>query len=182
MAAGPFDSLIPFRHPLTLTWKSAMRLLLDYYTRFLKMALTALMFLLMIPVSLQIFSSYIGLIPRYIWTEEMARFCFIWIILVGSIIAVREGTHFTVDLLPPAKSKRQEALRNLFVDLCMFLTAVVFVLWGHSFVLSAMMQTSEMADMPMIYIYIAWPLAGVSYILFLAEKTVDNLKLMRSVD
>lgn len=159
-----------------------MRLLLEYYTRFLKLVLTILMFLLMVPVSLQIFSSYIGFIPRYIWTEEMARFCFIWIILVGSIIAVREGTHFTVDLLPPTKTKFWEALRNMFVDLNVVATALVFVLWGHSFVLSSLQQSSEMADMPMVFIYIAWPLAGVSYLLFVAERTVDNIKLMRSAD
>lgn len=168
-----------------------MRRAIEYYYRFLKFALTILMFLLMIPVSLQIFSSYMGNIPfigpyvdipRYIWTEEMARFCFIWIILVGSMIAVRDGTHFTVDLLPPTVSKRTEAVRNLFVDLCIAISAVVFVLWGEHFVASSLQQTSEMADMPMVYIYIAWPLAGVSYLLFLAEKTVDNVKLWRSAD
>lgn len=157
-----------------------MRRAIDYYYRFLKLALTVLMFLLMVPVTLQIFSSYIGFIPRYIWTEEMARFCFIWIILVGSMIAVRDGTHFTVDLLPPTVSKRTEAIRNLFVDACIFIAAVVFVLWGEHFVASSLQQTSEMADMPMVFIYIAWPLAGVSYILFLIEKTVDNVKLFRS--
>lgn len=157
-----------------------MRSFLSYYHRVLKLVLTALMFLLMIPVSLQIFSSYIGFIPRYIWTEEMARFCFIWIILVGSIIAVREGTHFTVDLLPPTKTKKWEAIRNMWVDLNIALTAIVFVSWGHSFVLSSLQQTSEMAGMPMVFIYIAWPLAGVSYLLFIGERTVDNLRLMRS--
>ncbi len=157
-----------------------MRRAIDYYYRFLKIVLTILMFLLMVPVTLQIFSSYLGFIPRYIWTEEMARFCFIWIILVGSMIAVRDGSHFTVDLLPPTVSKRTEAVRNLFVDFCIFATAVVFVLWGEHFVASSLRQTSEMADMPMVFIYIAWPLAGVSYILFLAEKTVDNVKLFRS--
>jgi TRAP-type C4-dicarboxylate transport system permease small subunit len=166
-----------------------MRRAIDYYYRFLKLVLTILMFLLMVPVTLQIFSSYMGSIPfigtyvdipRYIWTEEMARFCFIWIILVGSMIAVRDGTHFTVDLLPPTVSKRTEAVRNLFVDLCIFVAAVVFVLWGEHFVASSLQQTSEMADMPMVFIYIAWPLAGASYILFLIEKTVDNVKLFRS--
>ena len=159
-----------------------MRRAIEYYYRFLKFALTILMFLLMVPVSLQIFSSYIGFIPRYIWTEEMARFCFIWIILVGSMIAVRDGTHFTVDLLPPTVSKRTEAIRNLFVDICIAICAVVFVLWGEHFVASSLQQTSEMADMPMVFIYIAWPLAGVSYLIFLAEKTVDNVKLFRSAD
>ena len=33
--------------------------------------------ILIIPVSLQIFSRYTDLIPSYIWTEEMARFLFI---------------------------------------------------------------------------------------------------------
>ena len=152
-----------------------MRRAIEYYYRFLKFALTILMFLLMVPVSLQIFSSYVGFIPRYIWTEEMARFCFIWIILVGSMIAVRDGTHFTVDLLPPTVSKRTEAIRNLFVDICIAICAIVFVLWGEHFVASSLQQTSEMADMPMVFIYIAWPLAGVSYL-------IDNVKLFRSAD
>ena len=159
-----------------------MRRVLDYYHRFLKLTLTIFMILLIVPVSLQIFSSYIGFIPRYIWTEEMARFCFIWIVLIGSIIAVREGTHFTVDLLPPAKTKRWEALRNLFVDFIILLIALVFLFWGHSFVASSLQQRSEMAEMPMVFIYIAWPLAGVSWILFLAENTVENIKLLWSED
>ena len=170
------------RHALPPADGKIMRKLLDYYYKFLKGVLTALMFLLLVPVSLQIFSSYIGFIPRYIWTEEMARFCFIWIILVGSIVAMKEGTHFTVDLFPSAKTKRGEGLRNLFVDFMIFLVAAVFLVWGHAFVKSSLYQHSEMADLPMVFIYIAWPVAGVSWILFLLERTVDNVKLLRSDD
>ncbi len=32
---------------------------------------------LVIPVTLQIFSRYTSCIPSYIWTEEMARFCLV---------------------------------------------------------------------------------------------------------
>lgn len=157
-----------------------MRRITEGYYRFLKVVLTILMFLLMVPVSLQIFSSYVGFIPRYIWTEEMARFCFIWIILVGSIIAVREGTHFTVDVLPEWSTKRAQALQSMFVDFVIFLVALVFLVWGHSFVASSLLQQSEMAEMPMVFIYIAWPIAGASWTLFLIEKTYDNIKKLRS--
>ena len=157
-----------------------MRRALEYYTRFLKFTLTTLMMLLMVPVTLQIVAGRAEFIPNYIWTEEMARFCFIWIILVGSMVAVREGTHFTVDLLPPTKTKKWEAIRNMWTDFNILLVALVFLFWGHSFVLSSLQQTSEMAGLPMVFIYIGWPLAGVTYILFLIEKTVDNIKLMRS--
>ena len=157
-----------------------MRKLLNGYYRFLQVALAILMGLLIIPVTLQIIARYIGIIPRYIWTEEMARFCFIWVILVGSMIAVRDGTHFTVDLLPKATTKKGEALTRMFVDFWIFVTAMIFIVWGWPLVQFGLLQTSEMAELPMVYIYMAWPIAGITWILFLIEKFVDNINLLRS--
>ena len=153
---------------------------LDGYYKFLKVSLAILMGLLLIPVVLQIFARYFSFIPRYIWTEEMARFCFIWVILVGSMIAVRDGTHFTVDLLPKARTSRGEAFSRMFVDFWILVTALIFIIWGWPLVQFGLLQTSEMAELPMVFIYMAWPLAGVTWILFLIEKFVDNIKLWRS--
>ncbi len=86
---------------------------LDWYYRVLKMLSWILMGLLIVPVTLQILSRYTGLIPRWIWTEEAARFCFIWIIIVGATIAVRDGTHFEVDVLPTPTNPKVEALMRL---------------------------------------------------------------------
>ncbi len=155
---------------------------LDAYYRLLQVLLATLMGLLIVPVTMQIFSRYIGLIPRYIWTEEIARFCFIWIILIGSMIAVRDGSHFTVDLLPPAKTKRGEAIGRLFVDLIMALVGVIFVVWGWPLVQFGLMQTSEIAELPMVTIYIAWPIAGVTWLLFLGENAAANVKKLLEPD
>ena len=61
-----------------------MKTLIERYYGFLKVALTALMALMIVPVALQILSRHTGIIPRYIWTEEAARFCFVWIIMIGA--------------------------------------------------------------------------------------------------
>ena len=156
-----------------------MKKIIDGYYRFLKILLTFLMGLLMIPVGLQIFARYIGIIPRYIWTEEMARFCFIWIILIGSMIAIRDRTHFKVDLLPQPKTKKGEALTRFFVDFIIFLVAMIFIVWGWPLVKFGLLQTSEMAELPMVLIYSAWPVAGLTWLLFLGERLVDNIKLWR---
>jgi TRAP-type C4-dicarboxylate transport system permease small subunit len=156
-----------------------MKKLLDGYYRVLQVLLTLLMGLLIVPVSMQIFSRYIGLIPRYIWTEEIARFCFIWIILIGAMIAVRDGSHFAVDLLPSAKTKRGVAVGRMFVDFNVFLVAMIFIVWGWPLVKFGLMQESEIAELPMITIYIAWPIAGVTWILFLGENLVENIRLFR---
>ena len=159
-----------------------MKKFLDGYYRLLQVLLTLLMGLLMVPVTMQIFSRYIGLIPRYIWTEEIARFCFIWIILIGAMIAVRDGSHFAVDLLPNPKTKRGAAVGRMFVDFIIFLVALIFIVWGWPLVQFGLLQSSEIADLPMITIYIAWPLAGVTWILFLGEKLADNIRLFRGND
>ena len=158
-----------------------MKTFLEHYFKFLKIVLTVLMGVLIIPVTMQIFSRYVGFIPRYIWTEELARFCFIWIILVGAMIAMRDGDHFTVDLLPTPKTNKGKALSLMFVDLMTFIMAAIFVVWGWPLVQFGLLQTSEMAELPMVLIYMAWPLTGITWILFLSERVVDHIKLYRSV-
>lgn len=156
-----------------------MRKLVDWYHRLLKLMLGVLMVVLLVPVSLQIFSRYIGFIPRYIWTEELARFCFIWIVLIGATVAVREGTHFTADFLPHPQSRRMEAVMRMVSDGAVFLVALIFIGWGWPFVQFGLMQESEMAELPMVWIYAAWPVAGASWVLFLLERFVDHVRLFR---
>ena len=159
-----------------------MTTFIESYYRFLRVALTLLMAVLLVPVSLQILSRYTGFIPRYIWTEELARFCFIWIVLVGAMIGVKEGTHFTADFLPHPKSKKLEAVIRLVSDTVIFLVALIFVVWGWPLVQFGLMQESEMAELPMVYIYMAWPIAGLSSILFLGQRFMDHIRLFREGD
>jgi TRAP-type C4-dicarboxylate transport system permease small subunit len=156
-----------------------MRKFIDVYYTFLKVVLTVLMGVLIVPVTMQIFARYFDFIPRYIWTEELARFCFIWIILVGAMIALRNNEHFTVDLLPTPKTNRGMAISRMFVDSMAFIMAMIFVIWGWPLVKFGLLQTSEMAELPMVLIYMAWPLTGITWILFLAERLVDHIALYR---
>ena len=86
------------------------------YSTLLSCLMAVTVALLIIPVSLQIFSRYTELIPSYIWTEEMARFMFIWTIMLGAMVGVRESTHFEVDLLPEAITARRGLRPNAGAD------------------------------------------------------------------
>lgn len=156
-----------------------MKAALDLYYRILKVAITLLMAMLIVPVTMQILSRYTGVIPRYIWTEEIARFCFMWIIMIGAMIAVRDGTHFDVDVLPTFKSAKVEGGFRLFVHFAVGLVALTFIVYGWDFAKFGAMQTSELAGLPMLTIYIAWPVAGVTWVLFLIEKVIDDVRVMR---
>jgi TRAP-type C4-dicarboxylate transport system permease small subunit len=157
-----------------------MKLILDQYYRLLKIIITLLLAFMLVPVSIQIASRFTGLVPLYIWTEEVARFCFVWIIMIGSTIAVRDGTHFDVDLLPHPKTKRDEGISKLIVHVSMTLMAIVFVWYGVDFARFGAMQMSEMSGINMLSIYISFPLAGATWVIFLAEKIVEDIHLMTS--
>ena len=133
--------------------------------------------ILIIPVSLQIFSRYTALIPSYIWTEEMARFLFIWMIMIGAMIGVREGTHFEVDLWPRLKPRAEAAVR-LTASLGVLAMALVFVWAGIEFTRFGWNRTSELAELPLWMIHVAWPLTGVTWLMFLGEQMWDNLMVL----
>ena len=135
---------------------------------------------MLVVVSMQVFSRFTGFIPRYLWTEEASRFCFVWVIMLGSVIAVRDKTHFNVDILPHPKSKLVEGIYGLLTHSAMLAMAFVFVRYGYEFARFGFMQTSEISQINMLSIYIAFPVAGVSWILFLVEHLLCDVILITS--
>jgi TRAP-type C4-dicarboxylate transport system permease small subunit len=154
-----------------------MSKLIDGYYRLLSWLLVATVAILIIPVSLQIFSRYTALIPSYIWTEEMARFLFIWMIMLGAMVGIRDGAHFDVDLWPELKP-RANALLKILSSVFVLVFALVFIWYGIKFVQFGWSQNSELAELPMPFIFVAWPLTGFTWVLFLGEAFVTNLRAL----
>ncbi len=153
------------------------RTLTRWYARLLSWLLAASVAILVIPVSLQIFSRYTELIPSYIWTEEMARFFFVWSVMIGAMVGIREGTHFMVDLWPSMSPRPQAAVR-LVAALLVLVFAGAFLWWGIEFTRFAFNRISELAELPLWYIHVAWPLAGATWIVFLGEQMWDDVRLL----
>jgi len=154
-----------------------LRRITYWYGRLLTGLLAFSVAVLIIPVSLQIFSRYTELIPSYIWTEEMARFLFIWMIMIGAMLGVREGTHFEVDIWPQM-GPRATALLNIVSGVFVLVFALVFVWWGIEFTRFAWNRISELAELPLWLIHLPWPLTGLTWLIFGGERMVDNVRVL----
>lgn len=148
---------------------SLLRRLIAGYGRLLDWLLAASVGVLIIPVTMQVISRKTSIIPHYIWTEEMARFLFIWTIMIGAMVGVREAAHFEVDVWP-VLSRRAEAAVRIVARLGVLALAIVFVWAGLEFTRFAWHRTSELAELPLWLIHVAWPAAGVTWMIFLAEQ------------
>jgi TRAP-type C4-dicarboxylate transport system permease small subunit len=150
---------------------------IEPYHRVLTWLLVGTVAVLIVPVSLQIFARFTQLIPAYIWTEELARFLFIWMVMLGAMIGIREGTHFEVDVWPQL-GRRANALLRIVSNVFVLVFALVFIWWGIEFTRFGWDQLSEIAELPMWMIFIAWPVAGITWVLFLGESFVTNFRIL----
>ena len=147
------------------------------YSRLLSALLAIFVLILVFPVTLQVFSRQTSWLPHYIWTEEMARFLFIWMIMIGAMIGVREASHFEVDVWPTLP-RRGEAAVRIVARLGILAFALVFLVGGIEFTSFAWYRTSELADLPLWMIHIAWPVAAVTWIVFLGEQFYGEARIL----
>ncbi len=154
-----------------------MKKLLAGTHRLLTRLMAATVAILIVPVTLQIVSRYTALIPSWIWTEELSRFLFIWMIMLGAMIGVREGSHFVVDVLPDLPP-RANAFLQIVTNLLVLVFALVFLWWGIEFVRFGWDQTSELAELPMAFIFVAWPVAGLTWVVFLGEAFLASFRVL----
>jgi len=99
-------------------------------------------------------------------------------VMLGAMVGVRDGTHFDVDVWPEL-APRPNALLRIVSMIFVLLFALVFVWYGIKFLQFGWNQTSELADMPMGFIFAAWPLTGLTWLLFGGERLLADIRILR---
>ncbi|MGG5821609.1 TRAP transporter small permease [Falsiroseomonas sp. HW251] len=148
-----------------------------WYAWLLDILMTLAVASIVFPVTLQIFARFTELLPRYIWTEELSRFLLVWMVMIGAMVGIREGTHFNVDLFPNLKG-RSKAAADIVAGIFILVFAFVFLWWGIEFTDFAWYRVSELAELPLWTIHIAWPIAGATWILFQGERMYDSFQVL----
>lgn len=139
---------------------------LEGFCQLLRIAVGVLIAALIVPVFMQVLARYTGIIPTYLWTEELAKFIFIWIVMLGSMIAVWEHTHFDVHVIPDARTPLGRLLQQGFVLVMIIVFALLFARFGIDYAKFGAIQTSVMMQVNLLWIYSTVPLAGIVWAVF----------------
>lgn len=151
--------------------------LLDRFCVVLRVALGVLMGALAVPVAMQVLSRYTGIIPTYLWTEELATFLFVWIVMIGSVVAVWDGTHFDVRITRDARSPIFRLLQNGTVHLAIMLFGVLFLFYGVEYTQFGSNQRSVMMRANLAITHISVPIAGGLWLLLAGYRLVEDVAL-----
>ena len=109
------------------------------------------------------------------WSEELARYCFVWIVFLGGAIGLSRGIHLGVDLfvnmLPTRMQRGLEALTSALI--AAFAATVIYA--SFPVLNMNMFQRSPALGVQMSWIYIAIPISMGLIFLICSERLVRYL-------
>lgn len=69
-----------------------------------------------------------------VWSEELARYTFIWVAFIGWVIASRNKSHIRISLVTDRAGPLLKQALGVFSDLCVIVFALIFVIKGWKLV------------------------------------------------
>nr|WP_319390858.1 TRAP transporter small permease [uncultured Cohaesibacter sp.] len=128
---------------------------------------------------------FIQVITRYLfgfsfeWSEELARFLFVWVVFLGSALIMGEDGHLAVELLPRILNGTKPGfVLNLFINACGYVFILLLIVQGWKMAQTMTFQTSPGLGISMGYVYIIMPVSGI---LMLMYHIKDTFKIFRSL-
>jgi len=120
----------------------------------------------------QVVSRFVFNAP-FSWSEELARYLQVWLILLTSAAVLRKGLHLAVDYAVHALPNRAKRfLRILNLGFIIFFLVVVLIS-GSMLIAATVSQRTPALQMPMWLVYLALP---VGSLLMLLEAVALLLK------
>ena len=72
-----------------------------------------------------------------LWSEEIARYAFIYITWIGAAAAIKERGHIRIDVLQPLLSNKWKIILHIFGDIITLILAFIALYWSMEPVLNA---------------------------------------------
>ena len=143
-----------------------MKAIVRFLDALLKLGVIVTTSIMMIACALQVFSRYVLPYPLS-WTEEVARYAFIWWSFLGAAYVVRLNGHLGMDVLVNILPQRIGVLLQRFVFIITLAFMIIVTIEGVRIVQVQSGQSGVMVPISMGWIYGVVPFTGFIMVLYL---------------
>jgi len=152
----------------TLKWLTAS------VDRLVCKACVALFMAILVTMVLQVFFRYVLSAPLT-WTEELARYMYIWACWLGAPVALRRGNHIVIVVVAERLPQRIAQVTTLIIHVVSLFFLTELAIQGIRLAIRAHTVEAITLPIPWSMIYIAAPISGFLMILITAEAVWANL-------
>ena len=126
---------------------------------------------------------FMQVVTRYLfgftfeWSEELARFLFVWSVFLGSALIMGEDGHLAVELLPRLlKGKKPGLVLDVFINACGYVFILLLIVQGWLMTETMDFQEAPGLGIPMSWVYIIMPVSGILMLLYHIKDTMRVLR------
>ena len=99
------------------------------------------------------------------WSEELARYVFVWASMLGASMGVKKKTHFCLDALLKMFPQTQRKIIEAVLYVIMSALLIILVYYGTQFSSELYVQTAPGLNITMAIPYAAIPVGGLLMLL-----------------
>lgn len=111
------------------------------------------------------------------WSEELARFLFVWVVFLGSALIMGESGHLAVKLLPNKfKGTFFGLILETITNICSHTFILILIIQGSKMTRVMTFQEAPGLGISMSWVYMILPISGVLMMLYLIK---DSIRLVR---
>ena len=133
-----------------------------------------LMLVMTVTVSLQITFRYFLNIPLG-WSEELARFSFVWVSFFGASALMRVREHINVTVFVDNFPPRLRAVCVVLANFCALIFAYYFLVGGIALATNEWSQLAPAMEIPMGWVYVVIPISAILMATWIVLQTIEAL-------
>ena len=160
---------------------------MKYYNRICNVLCSVLTAVCCVLMTVILCCSALQVVSRYVfgssvtWTEEAARYSFIWLDMLGAAILTYKGGHAVVDLFSHKLSPKLKKIYQTLISFAVLYVGVILAQYGYQLSMMTFKQTSSSLKLPMGLVYGVLPLCGV-FVCFFTVNMMLNIWLNKTDD
>ena len=122
---------------------------------------------------------FLNVVMRYLfdsgitWSEELARYMFVWIVFLGAVVAAKEKGHLGVDILTANVPKPVQKVLSLIANTLVIFVLILFIDGLWKMIDLNQMVVGPATGIPVAFFYIAGLVASVLMIIISAYQTIQ---------
>ncbi|CAG23728.1 TRAP transporter small permease [Photobacterium profundum] len=159
-----------------------MNKLVGYINRGLAAFTVSLSTFLVFCVIWQVISRYVIGKPSTI-TDELARYLFMWVALVGAAYTTGQKRHLAIDLLTMKLTGKRKLINEIFIQAAIAVFAFIVLIYGGTNLALKTLATGQVTPAlgwEMGYIYFCLPLSGTLIIFYSFVFGLEKVKQLIS--
>jgi len=114
------------------------------------------------------------------WSEELGRYCFIWLVYVGISYGVKKRRHIKVDVMLLLLKDKGKVILSMIANLLFLVFAIIVMKHGTDIAMQLLSfgQKSPALQIPMGLVYMATPIGMGLTSIRLIQNLIDQFKML----